>query len=171
MTNQLLELYKIFNNNKERFTDYSLNGDFFIDVYRSQPLEPELYEYFTLPAIFIDYTMTGKGKNKTRLITLNLHIICDEMPDASNISEQKEDGMKRFTYLAIIQDILEGCKLGDTTQLIFKSENIIDAPVINYHTQTYEFETTLTNLIPDYPEQVYGQFESLKTTVSLKNKV
>lgn len=171
MIQQLLALYNTIDAKKIKFSDYNLDNNFFIDVYRSQPLEPELYEYFSLPAIFVDYTMKGQGINKPRLITLNLHIITDEMPDASNISEQKEAGMQRFTYLLLLQSILEGTSLGNTTPLQFISEDIIDAPVINYHTQTYEFQTHLANIIPEYPEQIYGEFERLNIYGSLKNKV
>lgn len=86
MITTLLDLYKVIENNKDKFVKHNLNSDFFIDVYRSQPMEPELYEYFSLPAIFVDYQMTGQGKGKPRLINITLHIITDEMPDASNIS-------------------------------------------------------------------------------------
>lgn len=171
MIQQFLELYTLIEAQKSKFTEYNLENNFFIDVYRSQPLEPELYEYFSLPAIFVDYTMKGQGINKPRLITLNLHIVTDEMPDASNISEQKEAGLNRFTYLLLLQEILEGSKLGNTTPLRFVSEDIVDAPVVNYHTQTYEFETHLANIIPQYPEQIYGQFEALNIFSSLRNKV
>lgn len=171
MIQQFLELYTLIEAQNSKFTEYNLENNFFIDVYRSQPLEPELYEYFSLPAIFVDYTMKGQGINKPRLITLNLHIVTDEMPDASNMSENKEAGLNRFTYLLLLQSILEGSKLGNTTPLKFVSEDIIDAPVINYHTQTYEFETHLANIIPQYPEQILGQFEALKIYSSLTNKV
>jgi hypothetical protein len=171
MIQQFLELYKLIEAKKSKFTDYNLENNFFVDVYRSQPLEPELYEYFSLPAIFVDYTMKGQGINKPRLITLNLHIVTDEMPDTSNISVQKEAGLNRFTYLLLIQEILEGCKLGNTTPLKFISEDIVDAPVVNYHTQTYDFETHLANIIPQYPEQIMGEFEALNIFGSLTNKV
>lgn len=166
---QLLELYKHIESNKQKFTDVGLNGNFFIDVYRSQPSDPELYEYFSLPAIFVDYSMLGQGKNKPRKVTLTLHVVTDEMPDASNISLQKTEGLKRFMYHIFLQNILEGSKLGNTSQLEFISENIIDAPVINYHTQSYEFDAYIGDMIADNPAQLIGQFERLNIYGSLKN--
>jgi hypothetical protein len=162
MITTLLDLYKVIENNKDKFVKHNLNSDFFIDVYRSQPMEPELYEYFSLPAIFVDYQMTGQGKGKPRLINITLHIITDEMPDASNISLNRDTGLKRFLYHTLIQKILEGYSLAKGTPLKFISENIIDAPVINYHTQTYEFETYLESL-EDTPENIeFGIIELLK---------
>jgi hypothetical protein len=160
MLKQLLSLYNVMEQNKSKFENTGLNGDFFMDVYRSQPHEPELYEYFPLPALFVDYSMTGQGKNQPRLITMTVHIVVDEMPDASNISEQKEAGLQRFTYCLLLQSILEGCRLDKSTPLRFVSENTIDEPVINYHSQTYEFEVYLEDMITDI-SKFTGEFERL----------
>ena len=170
MLKQLLSLYEKIEENKSKFDNLELNGDFFIDVYRTQPFQPELYEYFSLPAIFVDYQMVGQGKNKPRLITLTLHIVVDELPDASNISEQKEAGLQRFNYCLLLQSILEGCTLNKTTQLKFISENIIDEQVVNYHSQTYEFEAYLSDMLGD-TEYILGEFERLNIFGSLVKKL
>ena len=162
MIQPLLKMYQVFEENKAKFEKYNLLSTFFIDVYRSQPLEPELYEYFPLPAIFVDYDIQGQGKNKPRLVTMTLHIVTDEMPDASNISLQQDTGLKRFLYHYIIQEILEGNRLGNTTALKFISENIVDAPVINYHNQVYQFECNLEDLAGTPEEIEYGMIELLK---------
>ncbi|MDR0364241.1 MAG: hypothetical protein LBH92_04405 [Bacteroidales bacterium] len=167
---QLLKFYELIDANKSKFQEHGLNGDFFIDVYRSQPYEPELYEYFSLPAIFVDYVMQGQGRNEPRLITLTLHVIVDEMPDASNISLQKEDGVKRFLYHLLLQQILEGSKLGKTSPLTFISENVIDESVINYHIQSYEFEAYLGEMLPDDIPAIFGEFERLNIYGSLRHK-
>jgi len=166
MLQPLLELYLLFESNSSKFTEAAISPISFLDVYRSQPLEPELYEYFPVPAIFIDYSMQGQGIKNPRLITMTLHIVTDDMPDASNISEQKSEGLKRFLYLLLIQKILEGCKLGKTSALKFMSENIVDVPVVNYHTQTYEFEAYPSDMIGDI-EAIMGEFERLNIYGSL----
>jgi len=170
MLQPLLELYLQFEANSPEFNEKGLNPISFLDVYRSQPLEPELYEFFPVPAIFIDYTMQGKGIKQPRLITMTLHIITDEMPDASNISEQKSEGLKRFLYLLLIQQMLEGSKLGKTTALKFLSENIVDVPVVNYHTQTYEFEAYPADMIGDI-DVIMGEFERLNIYGSLRQNL
>lgn len=167
----LLNLYNRFNENKAMFSKYKLPSDWFIDVYRSQPLEPESYEYFSLPAIFVDYQLTGQGLNKPRLVTMTLHTITDEMPDASNIAMQRDTGLKRFLYHVIIQKILEGKPLGCTTPLKFISEGIIDVPVINYHTQIYEFEAWLDDLAGTPEDIEYGMIELIKLQGNLYNKL
>ncbi len=160
MLQPLLELYNKIEGASNKFTEVNLPPFAFFDIYRSQPLQPELYEYFPLPAIFVDYTMRGQGVNQPRIVTMTLHIVTDEMPDASNISEQKNEGVKRFMYNLLLQEILDGSKLGKTTALSFVNEEVIDAPVINYHTQSYEFEAYVLDMIGNIDE-VIGQFDSL----------
>lgn len=166
---QLLELHKLIDINKQKFIDAGLNGNFFIDIYRSQPLDPEAYEYFPLPAIFVDYSIIGQGKRNPRAVTITLHIVTDEAPDISNVSEQKTEGLKRFLYYLLLQEIFEGAKLGSTTPLQFIDEQPIDAPVVNYHSQTYEFEAYLTDMIGNNPAKIIGEFEQLNIYGSLKN--
>lgn len=170
MIQQLFALYKKFEDNADKFTSKGIIPVSFMDVYRSQPYEPELYEYFDLPAVFVDYAMQGQGVRKPRLVTLTLHILTDKLPDVSNISEQKQAGANRFLYHLLIQGILEGKTLGKTTPLKFISENIIDEKVINYHTQTYEFEAYLGDMMQE-TETIWGEFERLNIFGSLKNRL
>ena len=166
MLQPLLKLYQLLEANSSKFTEAGLEPITFIDVYRSQPLEPELYEYFPLPAIFVDYTMTGKGIRQPRVINMTIHIVTDELPDDSNISEQKAAGLNRFLYLLFIQQILEGSNLGKTTGLKFLTEGTVDIPVANYHTQSYEFEAFPADMIGDI-ETIRGEFERLNIYSSL----
>ncbi len=170
MLQPLLSLYTKLEAASQKFTGAGLAPFAFFDVYRSQPLRPELYEYFPLPAMFVDYTMRGAGINQPRLVTITLHIVTDELPDASSISSQKNEGLKRFMYNLLVQEILDGCKLGKTTALKFTSEDIIDAPVVNYHTHSYEFEAYIADMMGNVDE-VLGQFESLNIFGSIAGKL
>jgi hypothetical protein len=158
MLKQLLSLHHVIEQNKGKFEDFGLSGDFFIDVYRSQLYKPELYD-FPLPALFVDYSMVGHGKNQPRLITMTIHIITDELPDVAGVSEQ-EAGLKRFTYCLLLQSILENCLFEKSTPLRFVSENIVDEPGVNYHSQVYEFEVYLEDMITDI-SHIFGEFERL----------
>ncbi len=163
MIQPLLELYKLIKEKETSFTARGLSGSFFIDIYRGQPFNPELYEYFPLPAIFADFQIIGQGKNQPRKVTMTLHVLTDVMPDASSISEDQADGLKRFMYHLTLQEILEGAKLGATTSLKFISETLIDAPVINYHTQIYEFESYMNHLFIDESDYSIGEFTKANT--------
>lgn len=169
MIQPLLKMYKLFEEKKEKFDKYDLSNNFFIDIYRGQPLEPELYEYFSLPAIFVDHDLQGQGKGKPRLVTMTLHIVTDEMPDASNISLQQDTGLKRFLYHYIIQELLEGYRLGNTSALKFITENTVDVPVVNYHNQVYQFEAYIEDLAGTPEEIEFGMIELLRLKGRLVN--
>lgn len=169
MLQPLLQLYNLLESNSTKFIERGLLPIAFIDVYRSQPLQPELYEYFDMPAIFVDYSMTGNGIYQRRTVQMTLHILTDELPDASNISEQRVDGLKRFLYQLTLQELLEGSSLGKTTALKFITENIIDAPVVNYHQQMYEFNAFMSDMCGD-TTTILGEFERLNIFGTLRQK-
>lgn len=168
MLQPLLEFYNLLESKKTIFTDAGLLPFEYFDVYRGQPLQPKLYEYFPLPAIFINYSMTGKGIRQARSVQMELHIITDTMPDTSNISEQKNDGLKRFMYNLLLQKILEGSTLGNTTKLEFNNEEPIEIPVVNYRTQTYSFEAFLSDMMGNI-EETLGEFEALNIFGNIKS--
>lgn len=168
MLQPLLEFYNLLANNNAKFTDRNLSANFFIDVFRSQPFEPELYEYFSLPALFIDYQMIGQGKKNPRRVTMTVHAVTDAAPDTSNISSS--EGLNKFLYNLTLQELLEGTRLGETTPLKFISENSIDAPVTNYHNQVYEFDAFLSDMLGN-PAAIIAEFERLNIFGSLTTKL
>jgi hypothetical protein len=167
MLKPLLNLYNRIAEAEKLFTDKGLNGKFYMDVYRGQVEEPEAFEYYSLPAIFVDYSMQGQGKKQPRLITLNLHIVTDATPSASNISEEMTKGLDVFMYNLLIQKLLEGKTIGNTSALVFLSEIPVTADVVNYHTQSWQFEAYLDALMEDM-EITMGEFERLSIFGHLK---
>ncbi|MCV9929506.1 hypothetical protein OIU83_17730 [Flavobacterium sp. LS1R49] len=165
----ILELYRVIEAEKAKFETKNLNGNFFIDLYRSQPVDPELYEYYSLPALFVNYTNTGQGKDKPRLIQMTLHLVIDEEEDASNVAPNKVLGMNRFIYVGLLQEILEGRKLGTSSPLKFISEVPVDNPVADYHILVFEFESYARDLI-ETPVFEFGEFETLDLKGKLKQK-
>jgi hypothetical protein len=153
-----LNLYTIIEAEKQKFEDQGLNGSFFIDIYRGQPEDPEQHEFFSLPAIFIDYSTTGQGKDKPRLIQITLHLLIDEENDMSNVASDNVAGMNRFVYCSILQEILEGRKLVANSPLKFLSEVPIDNPVADYHRMIFEFESFAKDLISN-PIFETGEFD------------
>lgn len=170
MLQQLLEFYTLLESKQDMFTDAGLTPFKHFDIYRGQPLNPELYEYFPLPAIFIDYSMSGNGIRQKRTVAMALHVVTDTMPDTASISEQKDVGLKRFMYNLTLQSILENAYLGKTTPLKFITEEPLDIPVVNYHTQMYEFNAFLADMIGN-PTGIIGQFETLNIFGSLYSKL
>jgi hypothetical protein len=153
-----INLYAVIQAEKQKFEDQGLDGNFFMDLYRGQPEDSQEHEYFSLPAIFIDYTNTGQGKDKPRLIQITLHLLIDEENDMSNVAPNNLAGMNRFVYCGILQEILEGKKLVGNSVLKFVSEVPIDNPVADYHSLIFEFESFAKDLISN-PVFESGEFD------------
>ena len=166
----ILELYRKIEESKPKFEAKFLKADFFIDLFRNQPMDPEIHEYYSLPALFVDYVNTGQGKDKPRLINMKLHLVIDEEYDASNVAPNHVQGMNRFVYVALLQEILEGKKLGTSSPLKFVSEVPTDNPVADYHILTFEFEMYVEDMIK-VPVVKMGEFLRLNLSGKLKQKM
>lgn len=164
-----LNLYAIVEAEKQKFEDQGLNGNFFMDIYRGQPEDPEQHEFFSLPAIFIDYTTTGQGKDKPRLVQITLHLLIDEENDMGNFAPNNIAGMNRFVYCALLQEILEGKKLVSNSALRFISEVPIDNPVADYHSLIFEFESFAKDLISN-PVFESGEFNNPNVDGQIKEQ-
>ncbi|QSW90716.1 hypothetical protein J0383_07870 [Flavobacterium endoglycinae] len=164
-----INLYSVIDAEKQRFEDQGLDGNFYMDKYRGQPADPEQFEYFTLPAIFVDYTITGQGKDKPRLIQITLHLLVDEENDMSNVAPNYIAGMNSFVYCGVLQEILEGRKLVGNSVLKFVSEVPIDNPVADYHSMIFEFESYAKDLIAN-PVFQTGEFDKPNVTGMIKEQ-
>lgn len=51
------------------------------------------------------------------------------------------------------------------------SENIVDAPIVNYHNQVYQFEAYLEDLAGTPEEIEFGMIELLKLQGKLVNQI
>ncbi len=166
----ILEIYKTIMDAKPLFEENNLKSDFFIDLFRGQPNNPEVFEGYSYPAVFIEYNITGQGIDKPRLIQLNLHIEVNENYDASNISPNNIMGMNRFLYCNLLVKIFEGKKLGSSTKLKFENEQVNDSDVVDYHTLVFSFEMHHGDLVKPPSDTEFGEFLSLNFTGKLKQK-
>lgn len=165
---QLLALYQLIEDSANSFIENGLMPIAFIDTYRTQVLEPEKYEAYPVPAIFVDYKITGKGIKKPRLVSLYLHIITDDnIVNGSSISPDKNKGLNHYLYCSLIQQIIEAKTLSGSGKIKFIQEGIVDSPVVNYHTQEYEFECYLESMIK-IEEKIEGYFETFTQEGALK---
>jgi hypothetical protein len=160
MHKPLLQLYSLIADNAQLFTDYGLNDKFYMDIFRSQPDSPEGFEHYSLPAIFVDYSMRGQGIRQKRIITMSLHIVSDATPSTNNLVQHQSPAMNGFLYPLLLQSILEGKTLGKTSSLEFLSQVPIESPVVNYCVQDWQFLAYLPDMLGEV-EITLGEFQRL----------
>lgn len=144
MQNLYLKILEQFKNNSHRFKELDLEPIRTVDMYSGQPDNPELFE-FTTPAVFVDYNIDwekGSSAVKRGVLNLTLHIITDPTLGTENWSHNKEEGLRRLMYYALILELMEGVRTDTVGSLYAISEQPEKTDYFDYHTIT--FQTSIT---------------------------
>jgi hypothetical protein len=162
-----LDLYQAFDDNKQEFINAGVPPIAFIDRFRGQPLNPEQFEYYALPAIFIERNITWAREGQVYNGTLNLgfHLVIEPTWDQSNIATNKDAGMKYFTLLDKVREVLDNFRAGYVSALFRTQDDTIDAGVILYERLGYQcIYYGDTKIEPAYNDEPYSEQRTLNTT-------
>ena len=69
----LQKIYRTFEANNSLLTDAGLQPVGTIDLYRGQPLNPEGFEYYEIPALFIDYSIAWERQGRVSFYRSSLY--------------------------------------------------------------------------------------------------
>lgn len=135
-----------FEAKKEWFTNNNLPAIAFIDMYMGQPVNPDEFE-FTLPAIFIDYSIDWAQE----LIQVDAHVLTEFAEDSGSVFTNKSKGLDYLRTLAISKRVITNLK----TDFISRLKPLSERPVTTeyYHYHMLSFGATIqdyvnTDLIP-----------------------
>lgn len=140
MITLFLKIYEAFEASKELFIEAGLPPIKFIDKYRGQPLNPAQFEFYELPAIFIDYKVKWEkvGRAYDGTVGLEFHIVTDATWDTSNISTNNVEGLKNSVNHALIRSVLDDLESENTTKLQRSEEYPVDSGVVVYNKMEYK---------------------------------
>ncbi|HMI03072.1 MAG TPA: hypothetical protein VK541_11355 [Pedobacter sp.] len=140
MINLFLKIYNAFEQNRALFEALELPPVEHIDKMRGQPLNPEQFEYYPQPAIFIGWKIawTKAGKFWNGLLTLEFHVVTDPTWDTSNISTSKAEGLKNVLYHTVVRYVLDDLESENTGKLQRIDEEPLDTGVVNYNVLRYQ---------------------------------
>lgn len=145
MDKLILKIYSEFEAKKQAFIDNQLTPIKYMDLYRGQPVAPERFEIFALPAIFfnynIDWTQSEKGSG---LLTLDAHVLIDAGHHTDSVSPNKETGLSIVKYYRFIDYVLRYLESENTSKLKLISENPVETDYYNYHIMQYQAVITDT---------------------------
>lgn len=136
-----ISVYDAFDAAKSKFTDIGLKPIVHIDRYRGQPEDPTQFEYFPLPALFIDWSVkwekAGLRKSYEGVLNLEFHLLTDATWDTANISTNRDAGLESVLHLSIVRNILDGIKSPNTGPMTRSDETPVGTEVTNYHLLKY----------------------------------
>lgn len=171
MINLFLKIYQAFEDKKQMFLDAGLEPVLHLDKYRGQPLNPAQFEYYDIPAIFIDWRIvwSKSGKSYDGKLSLDFHVVTDATWDTSNVSTNHEAGLKTIVHHALIRSVLDDLQSENTSRLVRVDENPVDTGVVNYELLRYECNYSDPMLTGD--EYIEVLIEALKISGQLVKRL
>ena len=134
------KIYEVFEANKALFEDLGLEPIKHIDRFRGQPLNPAQFEYYDLPAMFIERRLVWNkvGKSYQGKLSLGFHVVTDATWDTSNISTDSEAGLKNVMYHTLVQYLLDDLESENTSKMSRVDNEPVDTGVVIYEMLRYE---------------------------------
>ncbi len=136
-------IYQVLQANNDLFVTAGLQPIRTVDLYRGQPLNPEAFEFFETPAIFLGWNIRWKTEGRTRVGsgTLEAHIVLDNPFETGNIFTGYDNALKQIFGYEIVDAILNGLESIYTSKLELTDQRPVDTGVIAYQIYSYQFTT------------------------------
>ncbi|WP_268848129.1 hypothetical protein [Flavobacterium aestivum] len=106
--------------NKEKFSKQNINPVQYIDLYAGQEQFEENFELFAQNALLIDWDVDHKSSPP--MATITLYCCYEQLRDTSNISLNRDLGLKFLDYVATIDGVVRTIESETTGKLELVSE-------------------------------------------------
>lgn len=122
--------------NKQKFLDKNISPVQYIDLYAGQEQFEENFELFSQPAILVDWDIDYQTQPPTATITF--YCCYEQLRDTSNISLNRELGLKFLDYVATIDSIAGTIESEETgkpeivSEGFHKMDSIVDIYLLTY---------------------------------------
>jgi hypothetical protein len=121
---------------KAKFTEKEISPVTYIDLYAGQEQFEENFELFSQPAILVDWDVDYQ--TDPAMATVTIYCCYEQLRDTSNISLNRELGLKFLDYVAIIDEVMGTVesettgKLDVVTEGFHKMDSIVDVYLLTY---------------------------------------
>ena len=123
--------------NKDKFTAKNIAPVSYIDIYAGQDQFEENFELFSRPALLVDWDLNYQSDTPTATVTL--YCCYEQLRDTSNISMNRDLGLKFLDFVATIDAIASTIESETTGKLEIVSEgfNKMDS-IVDIYLLTFE---------------------------------
>ncbi len=153
-----LKILEVFKQKEVLFTKYDLPAIKYIDLYRGQPLAPQNFELYDVPALFLEYAINWD----TKILNLSVHVVTDQTHSTSSISTNKMTGLQIFTMYNVVKEILKGVSSEHTGKLKLISERPAETDVVNYQIIDFSCSIEDVSMEEKYQEGIVGTIKTSK---------
>lgn len=139
----LTALAELVNNNNDTIAELGYQPIRTIDRFRGQTTNPQQFEYYPTPAIFMAHRTTWRreGKRYVGSTTIDFHLLHDEPMNTAQYFTNKDEALKQAGFYKIVQRLLDELTTTATTKLQRSADTTIDTGVACYKVLTYTCET------------------------------
>jgi hypothetical protein len=133
-------IYELFAANQQLFIDAGLQPVATIDRWRNQTTNPERFDIYPLPALFVGYrTQWDKpGRNYRATHSIDVHVVLDEPWHTGNIYTGYEDALEKLMYYELVDQLLDGLVITQNFAPLQKEADVpVDTGVICYTILSY----------------------------------
>jgi hypothetical protein len=147
----------------EKFNSKGVPAVGYVDLYAGQDQNEDNFELFAQPAVFIDWDIDHRSNPPVATITI--YACFEQLRDTSNISANRDLGLKFLDYISTIDEVISGIETESTGKpvLITEGFNKMDS-IVDIYLLTYECSYQRKNPRDEYQE---GCYDSLKLGGSL----
>ena len=120
----------------DEFIKDSVSPPKYIDIYAGQDLDEDNFDLFGDNSLFVDWDIDHTTEPPTATVTFRLAY--EQLRDTSNISLNRELGLKFLTYVEQVHSTLEGFESEKTGKLVLtkegfnKMDSIVDIYILEY---------------------------------------
>lgn len=160
-----------FTANEQTFIDAGHTPVATIDKFRNQPLNPEQFDFFPLPAIFINRSIQWKreGKFYTGLMQVEFHVVQDATWPTENFASNLDEGLKQYTFLSLVRSVLDDFESENTSKMQRLNETTVDADVSIYDMMIYT--CNYYEPVPNGKKYIDAAGDALNITKEIKQKL
>jgi len=133
----------------------------FIDLYAGQDLDPESFDLYPCPAIFVSWTIDHRQKPAQANVTFRM--CYEQMRDTSSIGKNTAEALKFIDFIEITDGILETFETEHTGKLNAATEELnLEPIVVDQFVLTYNCSYT-----KKAREKLTGSVEDIKIKTGL----
>lgn len=133
--NKVIEAFETADN-RAKFTDKNMAAVEYIDLYAGQEQFEENFELFARPTLLIEWGVDYSGD--APIATVTLYCCFEQLRDTSNISLNKDLGLKFLDFIDCIDEITQTVETEKTGKLelvsegFHKMDSIVDVYLLTY---------------------------------------
>lgn len=113
---------------RDKYSSQGVDYPEFIDLYGGQDLNPESFEIYPYPAIFVTWSIDHR--QKPSMVTVTFRLCFEQYRDTSNLGHNTEEALKFLEYVEITDNILRTFESPDTGKLEAATEELNIEPIV-----------------------------------------